>query len=118
MSRWVLLQEMLAAVHQTHPNLLPQGLGVHEPLDLMLSQKSEAPTLPSLLLHLLGELYEQRWLLVLDALKPGHVEPSDLAAGDAEDLAQSIIGYVRSVVSRGHQSPVPELDQVINLCAC
>ena len=56
--------------------------------------------------------------MVGDGLEPGQVEPSDLAAGDAEDLAEGGVGDVGGVVGGGHQPPVPQLDQVVDLSIC
>ena len=51
-------------------------------------------------------------------MEPGHVQPPDLAAGDAEDLAEGGVGDVGGVVGGGHQPPVPQLDQVVDLSIC
>ena len=58
MGRWMLSPELLAPVHQAHPYLLPQGPGLHQPLDLVLPEEAESPALPPLKLHLLGELLQ------------------------------------------------------------
>ena len=54
-------------------------------------------------------------MLVGNGLEPGQVEPSDLATGDAEDLAEGGVGGLGGVVGGGHQPPVPQLDQVVHL---
>ena len=51
-------------------------------------------------------------------MEPGQVQPPDLAAGDAEDLAEGGVGGVGGVVGGGHQPPVPQLDQVVDLSVC
>ena len=51
-------------------------------------------------------------------MEPGHVETPDLAAGDAEDLAEGGVGDVGGVVGGGHQPSVPQLDQVVDLSIC
>ena len=56
--------------------------------------------------------------MVGNGLEPCHVQPPDLAAGDAEDLAEGGVGDVGGVVGGGHQPPVPQLDQVVDLSIC
>jgi hypothetical protein len=59
-----LLVKVLASVEQAHACLLPQGSAVDEPVDLMLFQKPEAPSL-SWLLQLSADKLLQEWLLLL-----------------------------------------------------
>ena len=78
-------------------------------------EESEAPALAIELLHLLLKLQQQRELLVCDGLEPRHVQPPNLAGGDAEDLTQRGIGDVRYVIMRTNHPPEFQLDQVIYL---
>ena len=105
--RWIhvatrkLLQELSRSIYQAHSCLLAQSSGTHNPLLLVLLQETKTPSLPSVLLHLLLKLLQERQLLVLDLLEASRVELMDLASRDFEDPTQSGVGGVLLAVSRG-----------------
>ena len=61
-----LLVEVQASIEQAHACLLPQGPAINEPVDLMLLQEPEAPSLSWMQLLLADELLQEGQLLLLN----------------------------------------------------
>ena len=78
-------------------------------------QESEAKILPAPLGFLLLLVHQETQVDGPGRLEAGHVQPSDVRAGAAEELSEDSIGYVGGVVRRGHEPPELELDDVVDL---
>ena len=86
-----------------------------QPLDLVCLQESETKSLTRWSLRICPEPLENRLAVGLDLVETSPVQPPDLRARNAEDLAQHPIADVRPSLIILDELTELELDQVVDL---
>ena len=110
--------EMRWSFLKRESNLLPQGAIAGCPLYFVLPEKSNAPSLPLVLLPDLPHLILQGQRFLPDLLKSIEAKLPDFVARDAEDFAEDCIALPWYMMLVLHDFAVLQQQDVINLLLC